>query len=376
MMFIITTADQTTNIVLDDYRVNNYTSLSLIGYGYVDTNNPSGQIINQNFVNLLENFASSSSPTNPITGQVWFDTNSQSLNLFDKAWELVFLQEDIQSSQYINETFLTEQQILNYSFVTASYVTSQGYVSLNQLNNYISESSLISMNYVNDNTLNTSIDTMLSNYLLITDLSGMLITTSELNNGSYVTGAYLNNFSYVTGSILTNYLTTNQNITFAGDVLGTGNTNITAAVAATGIAPGTYLNVIVNSEGRITTSEALTSSFIIETLGFSPASFKNSSLFETSGYQKFPNGLIIQWIKGTSDNGDDTSPSQTLPWALAFPNSLLGASISTSINASSSDSQLWYQIISTTSTQVVVQRQNISIGNTTQSTPFIIGFGY
>jgi hypothetical protein len=48
------------------------TSLSIVGRG-----NPNyGQSIAENFVHLLENFASPDAPSNPIEGQLWYDTSA------------------------------------------------------------------------------------------------------------------------------------------------------------------------------------------------------------------------------------------------------------------------------------------------------------
>lgn len=41
-----------------------------------------GELINENLVKLLENFANSSSPSTPIIGQLWFDTSEQKLKVF------------------------------------------------------------------------------------------------------------------------------------------------------------------------------------------------------------------------------------------------------------------------------------------------------
>lgn len=42
-----------------------------------------GQIIAENFLHLLENFASSNQPVNPVEGQVWYDSENGQLQLWD-----------------------------------------------------------------------------------------------------------------------------------------------------------------------------------------------------------------------------------------------------------------------------------------------------
>lgn len=42
-----------------------------------------GEYLNENFVKLLENFANDSSPSNPIVGQIWFDTAENRLKVYD-----------------------------------------------------------------------------------------------------------------------------------------------------------------------------------------------------------------------------------------------------------------------------------------------------
>jgi len=44
-----------------------------------------GEFINENFIKLLENFAATSSPNNPIAGQLWYDTSQNRLKVYDGA---------------------------------------------------------------------------------------------------------------------------------------------------------------------------------------------------------------------------------------------------------------------------------------------------
>ena len=55
------------------------TNLTLIGKNYQGF----GELVNENFVKLLENFASTAQPSNPVTGQVWYDKQDQRLKVFN-----------------------------------------------------------------------------------------------------------------------------------------------------------------------------------------------------------------------------------------------------------------------------------------------------
>ena len=54
------------------------TNLALIGRLYRNY----GELINENLVKLLENFANSSSPSTPIVGQLWYDTTDKKLKVY------------------------------------------------------------------------------------------------------------------------------------------------------------------------------------------------------------------------------------------------------------------------------------------------------
>jgi hypothetical protein len=62
-----------------------FTSLVLIGKSYAGY----GQFLNTNFVRLLENFANRSSPSNPLKGQLWWDTNNNILKVYSgTSWKV------------------------------------------------------------------------------------------------------------------------------------------------------------------------------------------------------------------------------------------------------------------------------------------------
>ena len=57
------------------------TNLVLIGRNYTGY----GEYFNENFIKLLENFSNTASPSNPLTGQTWWDTGDQRLKVYDGA---------------------------------------------------------------------------------------------------------------------------------------------------------------------------------------------------------------------------------------------------------------------------------------------------
>jgi hypothetical protein len=66
-----------TNLV--DGRIDtNSTNLTLVGRGYRGY----GESYNENFIKLLENFANTSAPSNPLAGQLWWDTATEKLKLY------------------------------------------------------------------------------------------------------------------------------------------------------------------------------------------------------------------------------------------------------------------------------------------------------
>jgi len=55
------------------------TDVTLIGRNFKGF----GEAVNENFIKILENFASTGAPSNPLVGQLWYDTSSQRLRLYD-----------------------------------------------------------------------------------------------------------------------------------------------------------------------------------------------------------------------------------------------------------------------------------------------------
>ena len=70
MSYVINKFSGAQLVVLEDGTIDTTTSISLVGRNYVGY----GEIQNENFIYLLENFANTSPPARPLTGQIWFNT--------------------------------------------------------------------------------------------------------------------------------------------------------------------------------------------------------------------------------------------------------------------------------------------------------------
>ena len=79
MAYSINKTDGTLLATVADGQVDDLsTDITLIGKNYSGF----GESLNENFIKLLENFASTSRPDNPIRGQIWFDASEAKLKVY------------------------------------------------------------------------------------------------------------------------------------------------------------------------------------------------------------------------------------------------------------------------------------------------------
>ena len=79
MAYVINNTRGTAITTITDGTVDNTTSLQLFGKSYSGF----GEGLNENLVKLLENSASSSAPIAPQTGELWFDTSTNQIKVYD-----------------------------------------------------------------------------------------------------------------------------------------------------------------------------------------------------------------------------------------------------------------------------------------------------
>lgn len=80
MSYTLNKTDGTLLVTLVDGSIDTTsTDLTLVGRNYKGF----GEFINENYIKMLENFSSSSAPTSPISGQLWYDTGDARLKIFN-----------------------------------------------------------------------------------------------------------------------------------------------------------------------------------------------------------------------------------------------------------------------------------------------------
>jgi hypothetical protein len=79
MAYTINKTDGTVVTTITDGTVDNTTSLQLFGKSYSGF----GEGLNENLVKLLENAASTAAPSAPLRGELWFDTTTNQIKVYD-----------------------------------------------------------------------------------------------------------------------------------------------------------------------------------------------------------------------------------------------------------------------------------------------------
>ena len=72
MPYVVRRTDGNVQLILSEGLVNTDLGLTLVGRSRTDY----GESIAENFVRILENFASTTAPANPLDGQIWFDKSA------------------------------------------------------------------------------------------------------------------------------------------------------------------------------------------------------------------------------------------------------------------------------------------------------------
>lgn len=99
MSTTINKTDGSVLVTIPDGAVNqSATNIALIGKLFRNY----GELVNENFVKILENFANSSSPSTPIIGQLWYDTSERRLKVFRDTGFVALATNNISNTEPLN----------------------------------------------------------------------------------------------------------------------------------------------------------------------------------------------------------------------------------------------------------------------------------
>jgi hypothetical protein len=81
MAYSIDTYSGGKTYVVEDGTIDSSLDIKLIGKNYAGY----GEVQNENFVHLLENFAGVTQPPRPLAGQIWYDTSAKKIKFYDAS---------------------------------------------------------------------------------------------------------------------------------------------------------------------------------------------------------------------------------------------------------------------------------------------------
>jgi len=154
------------NTIPDGERDNTSTSLTLAGRNFPGY----GQFLNENQVYLLENFAGTTSPTNPITGQLWYNSATGLINVYNGAQftgiastaQLAANVAAIEAKIAANVSTLNSAIISNAAAQTSNAASQQTHIN-NLWANAATQNTEITSLWANAATQNTEITTLWAN---------------------------------------------------------------------------------------------------------------------------------------------------------------------------------------------------------------------
>jgi hypothetical protein len=302
MSYIINNSRGNVIAIVADGTVNTTaTNLALVGRAVTDY----GTYENENYVYLLENFANSTAPTQPILGQLWYNSATDVLSAYNSGntWTALASQDYVQA-QKVSPAFTgtptaptaangtATTQIATTAFVLNQLGGSNSIVSVgnitggNLLTNGIvsaggsitSAANVVGGNIVTVGTISAGGNITAANFVgavvgnVNGNVNGNVLTTGILSAGGNVTGGNVLTGGALssTGNVTGGNILTVGTVSAAGNVYGAnfvGNVSIPAGspVSTTGNVTGGNILTggVVSATGNITTTNTLIANVVI-----------------------------------------------------------------------------------------------------------------
>ncbi len=355
MPYNINKSDGTPLTTVNDNSIDTTSSsLTLFGRNVLNY----GQAINQNFVNLLQNFANTTSTTSPLQGQLWYDTTNGVIKIYDNTWKSVIPPFDGTSGTAIVKVGPANDSMV-VTIVGNKIVSAVGYATI--------------------------VPSLLPDLVVINDVRYYFksIFPNGLKPGINLSTDSRANIQFLGNASSANVLFTARTISITGELSGSaefdgssnieidtkfsnlyiGNTNVTVS--------GTYTKVVVNDGGRIIGGGNIANSDVINALGFVPYSGANvnvaaqgNSIVARDEYGNFAANIIV----GTSTS----AYALKNPIMIGINGDVVGAASfdgSNSIVISTQLAPVSNLIAGTYSTVKVDTKGRVISGSTTADTP-------
>jgi hypothetical protein len=187
MAYTIVKTDGTVLTTIPDGTINTTsTSIGLPGRNYAGY----GQTLDTNFVHTLENFAASTPPSNPLRGQLWFNTNNSTLYVCPADGTT-------SASNWLSLTSTSSGGTTTFGAVT---------VTGNIASNNLAATNGVSANVVTTNFITVSANANIANASIANANVTTLLTVANITSGSQTTAGNLTGGWTVNGSVTGNAL--------------------------------------------------------------------------------------------------------------------------------------------------------------------------
>jgi hypothetical protein len=260
MAYTINLTDGTVFATVNDGTVNTSSSVTLVGKNYAGY----GEFLDENFIQMLENFAKTTSPAAPLTGQLWFNKTNNLMNVYNgtafKTLSITTASASAPSSNVTGDLWYdTTNQQLNVYTGAAFLVVGPAYTSASGTAGAIPET-------INDSGATPH---------FVTSIYVNNVRVAIYSNDATFTAAAPTSTLFPTvfkGVTMSNATGTNM----SGNLIGSGNVTVTtntSTVMATFTGTGANIAGYASASGNVTGGNVLTVGLISATGNVTGANF-------------------------------------------------------------------------------------------------------